>query len=137
VTTRGVPQTIAIDATVRRWLRIEGLAALMAGVAIYGSAGGSWLLLIPLLLVPDTSMAGYLGGPRLGAWTYNLVHQWAAGLAVLAIGVWAAADWAVLLGALLIAHVGMDRALGYGLKYPTAFQMTHLGRIGARRTQPS
>jgi hypothetical protein len=24
------------------------------------------------------------------------------------------------------AHIAMDRALGYGLKYPTAFKSTHL-----------
>jgi hypothetical protein len=28
------------------------------------------------------------------------------------------------------AHIGFDRALGYGLKYPSAFQNTHMGRIG-------
>ena len=27
-------------------------------------------------------------------------------------------------------HIGVDRALGYGLKYPTAFADTHLGRVG-------
>ena len=30
----------------------------------------------------------------------------------------------------LLAHTGMDRAVGYGLKYPTGFSDTHLGRIG-------
>ena len=30
------------------------------------------------------------------------------------------------------AHIGFDRALGYGLKYPTSFGETHLGRIGRR-----
>jgi hypothetical protein len=27
------------------------------------------------------------------------------------------------------AHIGIDRLLGYGLKYPTAFKETHLGRV--------
>ena len=27
------------------------------------------------------------------------------------------------------AHIGMDRLLGFGLKYPTRFQDTHLQRI--------
>ena len=30
----------------------------------------------------------------------------------------------------IAAHVGWDRALGYGLKLPTGFKDTHLGRIG-------
>jgi hypothetical protein len=29
-----------------------------------------------------------------------------------------------------LAHIGIDRALGYGLKYATGFGFTHLGRIG-------
>ena len=29
-----------------------------------------------------------------------------------------------------LAHIGIDRALGYGLKYQTGFAFTHLGRIG-------
>lgn len=78
-------------------------------------------------------MVGYLRDPRLGAQTYNLAHNWALGLAVLGIGWWTGIAWVVLAGAILIGHVGMDRALGYGLKSPTSFQDTHLGRIGRGR----
>ena len=117
----------------RTWLRIEGLAAFVAGLAIFGAAGGPWLLALPLLLVPDLSMVGYLGGPRLGAFTYNLFHTWAIGLVVLGLGAWSGMGAVVLAGAILIAHVGMDRAAGYGLKLPTSFHDTHLGRIGKDR----
>jgi hypothetical protein len=82
------------------------------------------------LLVPDLSMVGYLSGPRLGAITYNAAHNLVTGLVVLAIGWIAAIAGVALFGAVLIAHVGMDRALGYGLKLPTDFRDTHLGRIG-------
>lgn len=78
-------------------------------------------------------MVGYLRGPRLGALTYNLVHNWAIGLAVLGLGVWSEIGAVTMAGAILIAHVGMDRALGYGLKLATSFQDTHLGRIGKAR----
>ena len=80
---------------------------------------GSSLWLLPLLLVPDVSMLGYLAGPRVGAFTYNLAHTWAAGLAVLALGLAAASGPAILAGAILVAHTGMDRLAGYGLKYPS------------------
>ena len=73
-------------ATVRGWLRLEGAAAFVAGLALYGWLGGPWLLVLPLLLLPDVSAVGYLRGPRLGAFTYNLVHNWALGLGVLGIG---------------------------------------------------
>lgn len=117
----------------RAWLRIEGLAAFIAGVAVFGALGGPWLLAIPLLLGPDVSMVGYLRGPRLGALTYNLVHNWGLGLAVLGLGAWSGVDAVTMAGAILVAHVGMDRALGYGLKLATSFQDTHLGRIGRAR----
>jgi hypothetical protein len=117
----------------RPWLRLEGLAAFVAGLAVFGATGGPWLLAVPLLLVPDLSMVGYVRGPRLGALTYNLVHNWAIGLAVLGAGAWSGVDGLTLAGAILVAHVGMDRALGYGLKLPTSFQDTHLGRIGKGR----
>ena len=117
---------------VRTWLRLEGAAAFVAGLAVYGAAGGEWLFVLPLLLLPDVSMAGYLGGPGLGSQLYNLAHNWATALAVLGAGVVADIDALRLGGAILVAHVGIDRLLGYGLKFPTSFQDTHLGRIGRR-----
>jgi flagellar biosynthesis component FlhA len=121
-----------VDLT-RRWLRLEGAAALVAGVALYGWLGAPWLAIIPLLLVPDVSMVGYLRDPRTGAFTYNLIHNWATGLVVLGVGLVAAVPALSIAGAILIAHVGGDRALGYGLKEVTSFQDTHLGRIGRRQ----
>ena len=111
-------------------LRAEALALFVAGVLLYLQLNGHPLWLLPLLLAPDISMIGYLGGPRLGAITYNAVHNLVLGLGCLAIGWFAAIAPIALLGALLVAHVGMDRALGYGLKLPTDFKDTHLGRIG-------
>ena len=117
---------------VMAWLRLEGLAGLVAGVVLFGQLGGAWLILVPAVLLVDVSMVGYLRGPRLGALTYNLAHQWATGLAVLGCGLASGVSLLALAGAVLIAHVGMDRVAGYGLKFPTSFQDTHLGRIGRR-----
>lgn len=111
-------------------LRSEALAALVAGIALWFVNGGSIVWLVPVLLLPDLSMLGYTGGSRLGAFTYNLVHNWTLALTVLAIGWWLNSDPLLLAGAVVLAHVGMDRALGYGLKLPTDFRDTHLGRIG-------
>jgi hypothetical protein len=121
------------DGAVRTWLRLEGLAAFGAGLALFGTSGGNWLLLVPLILLPDISAAGYLAGSRVGAFTYNLCHNWTPGIVTLAFGVWLASPTILQAAALLIAHVGMDRALGYGLKLPGSFQDTHLGRIGRAR----
>jgi len=122
------------NGAVRAWLRLEGLAALALGLVLYGLTGGPWLLLVPLLLVPDLSAVGYLAGSRAGAVTYNLAHTWVPGIVLLGISAWLASPVVLAAAAIFIAHVGMDRAMGYGLKLPTAFQDTHLGRIG--RSKP-
>lgn len=116
----------AVDLT----LRAEALGVFIGGVLAYLQLNGHPLWLLPLLLVPDVSMVGYLGGPRLGAITYNLVHNLVLALALLAIGWFAALAPLALAGAIVLAHVGMDRTLGYGLKLPADFKDTHLGGIG-------
>jgi len=118
---------------VRRWLRAEGLAGLALGWVVWRAFGGELLWFIPLLLVPDVSMVGYLKGPHLGAITYNVAHNWFVGGLVFAIGAALEVNALAMAGAILVAHTGVDRLLGYGLKYPTSFQDTHLGRIGRRR----
>lgn len=119
----------------RTWLRLEGLAALGAGVAGYRWAGGDLLWLVPALLLVDLSMAGYLLGPHPGAIVYNVVHNWFTALIVLGLGVAFALPSLELAGWVLIAHVGIDRLAGYGLKYAPGFGDTHLGRIGPRRAR--
>jgi hypothetical protein len=123
--------------TVEWILRAESLAVFVAGVLLYVQLNGHALWLLPLLLAPDVSMVGYLAGPRAGAITYNAVHNLGAALLVLGVGWFAAIAPLALAGAVLIAHVGMDRTLGYGLKLPTDFRETHLGRIGGREAGPS
>jgi hypothetical protein len=111
-------------------LRLEAIALFVAGVLAYLQMNGHALWLLPLLLAPDLSMIGYLAGPRMGALTYNLGHNLVTALVVIAIGWFASIAPVALAGAILVAHVGMDRSLGYGLKLPTDFRDTHLGRIG-------
>jgi hypothetical protein len=120
----------AVAGVPRMWLRAEGVTVLATGAGLYLHLGGAPLLLVPLLLAVDLSMVGYLAGPRPGALIYNLVHNWAVGVTVLALA-WSLGSPAIaLVGAILVAHTGMDRAAGFGLKYPTAFADTHLGWLG-------
>ena len=128
--TRPVAAPGAVTGGARRWLRIEGLAALAAGIAVFLAQGGQLIWLVPLVLAVDVSMAGYLRGPRAGAILYNIAHNQALGLLALGLGVATGTVAVTLVGAILVAHVGMDRLAGYGLKYPSGFRDTHLGRIG-------
>jgi uncharacterized protein DUF4260 len=118
----------AAMSSVRFWLRAEGLAAFAAGLVLFHGAGGDWLWLVPLLFVPDLSMVGYAFGPGIGSHVYNAVHNWALGVLVLGAGVWLPSMPLAIAGSILIAHVGLDRALGFGLKHPTGFRDTHLLR---------
>jgi hypothetical protein len=115
---------------VRTWLRLEGLAGFVAGLVLFGASGGNWLFIVPLILLPDISAVGFLAGSRAGTFTYNLFHNWVPGLVTLGVGFWMTSPAIILAASILIAHVGMDRMVGYGLKLPSSFNDTHLGRMG-------
>lgn len=116
--------------TPARLLRAEGLAVFAAALVAYAALGASWWLFAALILAPDLSMLGYLAGPRPGAFFYNAAHTYVgpALLGGLAYGVSAPLAGAIAL--IWTAHIGLDRLLGYGLKYPAGFALTHLGRVG-------
>ena len=115
---------------VRTVLRLEGFAAFAAAVAFYAQAKFSWPAFAFLFLAPDLAMLAYLAGPRAGAIAYDLAHTYVLALALTLVGFFVALPAAAAGGLIWIAHIGFDRALGYGLKYPTGFGDTHLGRIG-------
>ena len=121
----------AVDSGPRAWLKAEGLAVFALSSLTYYVFDGPWWLYIVLILAPDLAMLGYLGGPALGARLYNLAHSY-VGPIILAIVGAVPASAAVAVALIWCAHIGMDRMLGYGLKYPTAFGDTHLGAIGKK-----
>ena len=110
-------------------LRLEGAAVLALAVAGYRAGGGNWWLFALLLLALDVAALGYLAGNRVGAATYNLVHTYVLPLALLGYGLWGGSPLALSLALIWLAHIGMDRTVGYGLKYPTGAKDTHLGRV--------
>lgn len=117
-----------------RFLRLEYAALAVALLTGFHLAGGNWWLFAALILVPDLSMAGYLAGPRAGAWAYNAVHSWVAAVALWLIALLLGSQLLIQLALILAAHIAIDRALGYGLKHESAFRDTHLGRIGGAET---
>jgi hypothetical protein len=119
-----------VNRTVRTWLRLEALALFGFALAAYAHGGYGWGRFGSLLLLPDLSMLGYLVNPRVGAACYNAAHSTVGPIALFLAGqlVPALAPLALI----WLAHVGMDRALGYGLKYASGFGDTHLGRVGQK-----
>lgn len=112
---------------VRAILRVEGAALMAAAITAYALLGGSWLWFAVFLLVPDVSMLGYLVGPRVGAVAYNVGHSLLGPALLAAAGFALGMPLPLGLAALIwVAHVGMDRAFGYGLKTFAGFKVTHL-----------
>lgn len=107
-------------------LRLEGLALLTAALWGYAALGGDWIVFAVALLLPDLAMIAYLRGPKIGAAAYNAAHTTLLPALLLALGLLIDSDLATSAALIWIAHIGMDRALGYGLKRPTGFRSTHL-----------
>ncbi|MDQ4082157.1 MAG: DUF4260 domain-containing protein [Actinomycetota bacterium] len=120
---------LLVDRIPRLLLHGEGAAAAVAAVALYFYADYPWWLLALLALAPDLAMLGYLAGPRAGAAAYDATHTYALPVVLAVTGVIADAETAVQVGLIWVAHIGVDRCLGYGLKYPTGFKETHLQRV--------
>ena len=111
-------------------LQLEGFALFALGTTGFALTSHSWWLYAVLFFTPDLGFAGYAAGPRLGAVAYNVLHTTTMPAALAAIGLMLGSTTVLAIAAIWAAHVGLDRMLGYGLKYATAFGDTHLGPIG-------
>jgi hypothetical protein len=113
--------------------RTENLAIAAAVVTAFVSLHFSWWWLPALFLAFDASMAGYLAGNRAGAVCYNLAHAYVVPAVLLLSYVASGTRWCAFVGLLWAFHIAGDRVLGYGLKFASGFQDTHLGTIGKQR----
>ncbi|WP_369723132.1 DUF4260 domain-containing protein [Bradyrhizobium sp. LLZ17] len=123
-------ETGAVTGGVKILLRLEGLTLFVGMVMLYAAWGGSWLVFALLFFVPDLSFLAYLADARFGATVYNAAHSYMAPVTLLTLGFGFASPLTLSIALIWLAHIGIDRALGYGLKYAAGFGFTHLGRIG-------
>jgi hypothetical protein len=114
----------------RTIIRLEEFAFFILSIYVFSLIKMHWWLFPVLLFVPDISMVGYLGGNRLGAILYNIVHFRGLSIFLAILGFIAGNSFLALAGTILFAHSSMDRAMGYGMKLQDGFGYTHLGRIG-------
>ena len=117
-------------APVTNLLRLEGLAAAALSAVFYAQTGAGWWLFAALWLTPDLSMLGYLGGSNLGSRVYNAIHSYTTPAALAVTALLLQKPALVPYALIWINHIGVDRLMGWGLKYPTGFGWTHLGRLG-------
>jgi hypothetical protein len=120
----------AVTGGIRTVLRLEGLTLFAGMTLLYAVWEGSWWVYAILFLVPDISFAAYLAGDRTGAIVYNAAHSYMAPVALMVAGFALSSPLVLSIAMIWLAHIGIDRALGYGLKYRVGFGFTHLGRIG-------
>jgi hypothetical protein len=111
-------------------LRLEGLTLFVGMTLLYAVWGGYWWIYLVVFLAPDLSFAAYLAGPKIGAVIYNAAHSYMAPMSLMIAGFALATPLTLSIAMIWLAHIGIDRALGYGLKYDAGFTFTHLGRIG-------
>jgi hypothetical protein len=110
-------------------LKLEGLFVLLFCIYFYSTYDYGWGLFLFFLLLPDISMLGYLINVKIGALFYNLFHTYVTSTLPLVWGIITHSDLSIIVGLIWTAHIGMDRLLGYGLKYPTHFKDTHFLKI--------
>ena len=122
----------AATGRVKILLRLEGLALFIGMTLLYGIWDGSWWVYVILFLVPDISFAAYLAGPKFGALVYNAAHSYLGPMALMTTGFASGEPLTLSIAMIWLAHIGIDRALGFGLKYEAGFAFTHLGRIGRK-----
>src|SRR5690625_4036603 len=110
-------------------IHVEGLIVLLLSIYVYSLTDFGWLLFIPLLLVPDISMLGYLSNNRIGAIIYNIFHTYTTPVLLITISLFFSLQILLAIGLIWTAHIGMDRTVGFGLKYQTDFKDNHLLKI--------
>jgi hypothetical protein len=115
--------------TPRVLVRLEGLALGVAALMLYARLGGRWGIFALLFLAPDLGIVGYLAGPRVGAMTYNVLHTYVLPLALAFYGYASGQVVPQHVALIWLAHIGIDRTLGLGLKYGSGFRDTHLSRL--------
>jgi hypothetical protein len=128
----------SVSGSVRSLIRLEGLALAVLAVGLYARSGAGWGQFAALFLVPDLSLLGYLLGPRVGAASYNTLHSTLGPILLGAVALLVSVPGLLPIAFIWAAHVGVDRALGFGLKYQSAFGHTHLGEVAlpGRATAP-
>jgi hypothetical protein len=126
----GNTQNGAVTDGIRTLLQLEGVVLFFGPTLFFLISDAPWELYALLFFAPDLGLIGYLGGRKLGAITYNMLHSTIGPLSLALLGVLMLWPWAGPVSLIWFAHIGFDRALGLGLKYSAGFRLTHLGRIG-------
>lgn len=110
-------------------LRIEGMALLLAALVAYQQLGFTWWVFVLLLLWPDIAFLFYLLDKNIGVFVYNLLHTFIGPIILITAAYFLSWPVGIQFSLIWFAHIGMDRLVGYGLKYSGEGKDTHLTRV--------
>jgi uncharacterized protein DUF4260 len=110
-------------------LRIEGLILLIGSIIVAIYFKYAWWLYLGLFFAADLTMLAYKKNNRIGAILYNLTHTISIPLVFLIIGIIFDLNLLVSIMVIIFGHIGYDRMNGFGLKYPSGINDTHLHRL--------
>ena len=123
------PQKSKRMSKTRIFLVLESIVIFIGSLLIYLFLSGNWIIFLVLLLAPDIFMVGYLRNSRIGSIIYNIGHVYAWAIVLIIIGILINLNLLILFSLIWIAHISMDRAMGYGLKYSSDFKDTHMQKL--------
>ena len=115
--------------TVKRIVRIENGFAFAISFYIYVHLNFPIWLFFVLLLVPDITMIGYAMNKKIGALVYNIGHSLIVPLLFFISYFYFSNDYLLITSIIWLAHIFMDRLLGFGLKYEDTFNITHIQKL--------
>lgn len=113
----------------RKIIYLEYLLAFLISLYFYCQFDFSLFYFLLFLLLPDLSMLGYIVNSKVGALFYNIGHSLLLPATLMMIGFGTLSTTLLMASMIWLAHIFLDRALGYGLKYDEAFKKTHLQQI--------
>jgi Domain of unknown function (DUF4260) len=116
-------------------IKLEEAAMFLLSIVLISRLPYAWYWWLVWIMAPDLSAIGYLGGNRVGAICYNVVHHKGVAILLYLTGLFMSHPALEYAGMILFGHSSMDRGMGYGLKYFSGFQDTHLGRIGKNKIE--
>jgi hypothetical protein len=113
----------------RAWLQMEACTLMIGSLVVFSTTHRPWWLVPLMILCPDLLMVGYVAGSRIGANVYNVAHATPLPMLLVGLAWWTRSSLWLAIGAIWLAHIGMDRVFGFGLKYNDHFQHTHLSTV--------
>lgn len=110
-------------------IRLENACVFIAVVSVYFIFDFSLWIFLLFLLAPDISMVGYAVNKDIGSKVYNLGHTYVLPIIVTLLYLVTNEETILQISLIWLAHISMDRTIGYGLKYALGFDKTTIQKV--------